>query len=218
MTIYTGYPDADPETTTVDGRAARSGVDQTFANIRSGAGNNQNDSETGSGSPSLTASATSNQYSLMRRAIWLFDTSSIPSGATINSATLTLRGAAKGNGLGSPDLVIDVPSPASNTAVATADFNIANWAGTEKGRMTYASYSAAGDNVITLNVNCIVKAGITKLGGRLGWDFDNSTTGLTWSSGLNSYFQWTTADNGSNKPTLTVDYTVGGTRRVMVIS
>ena len=129
----------------------------------------------------------------------------------MSSATLSLYGTNKENGLGSPALVIDVPAPASDSSLGNTDFNIANWAGAEKGRISYANFNKAAYNDIALNTNAVRAAGITKLGGRLSWDFDNSATGLKWASGGFSSFSWTSAGNGSNKPKLCVSYTVGVT-------
>lgn len=215
MTTYTGNPDAHPESTSVDGYAERSGVDQTWAAIRAGAGTSSGDADTNVRCAWVTASTTSNQFARLRRAILLFDTSSIPAGATINSVTLTLTGVNKANGLGSPDLHVVNSTPASNTAVANGDY--ANVGTTSYGSISYASFNTAGTNDISLSTAAVTKAGITKLGLTLSWDQAASFTG-TWASGATSSFYIDWADLGSSKPTLTVDYTVSGTRRVMVIS
>lgn len=216
MTTSTTYPDAHPETSTFDGRVVRGSVDQTLTNIRSGAGNGSSDTDATYQAPRLVASTTTNQFAALYRAIWLFDTSAIPADATINSATLRLYCTAKTTGLGTPELDIVGSNPASNTAVANADYGNVNT--TVHGSIAGASVSTSAYNDITLATTAITKAGITKLGGRLNWDTDNSFTG-SWSSGAGSGFTLVCADNGSNKPELVVVYTAaGGTRRVMVIS
>lgn len=217
MTTYTGYPDANPETTSVDGYAERSGVDQMWANIRAGAGTGSGDTDVNARCAWATGSATSGQFSRLRRTFLTFDTNSIPAGATINSATLTVTGTNKANGLGSPDLHVVGSAPASNTAIASGDYG--NLSFTSFGSVSYAGFSTAGANVITLNASglaAIVKAGITKLGLVLSWD-QSGTFGGVWGSGLTSSFYINFADNGSAKPTLTVDYTTAGGARVQVV-
>lgn len=198
------YPDAHPESTTVDGYARRVGVDETFATIRAGSGNGNLDTGTNTYAAFLVATATANQYSQLLRGIFLFDTSSIPSGATIISATLSLYGTSKSNGLGSPALDVVSSNPASNTATANGNFTTLGT--TVYGSVSYASYSTSGYNDISLDVACITKAGITKLGTRLSWDTANSFGG-SWSNSANTSFLCYFADNGSNKPKLTVVYT-----------
>lgn len=201
---YTGYPDAHPESTSVDGPVIRTTTSQTLANIRAGAGVSADDTLTTYDAPRLYASTTADQYQRLNRAIFLFDTSSIPAEATITSVTLSLRCTAKANGLGSPELDVVDANPASNTAVVAADF--ANVGTTVYGSVAYADVSTAAYTNITLDTAAVTKAGITKLGLRLNWDTDNSFTG-TWASTGSSSFTFTYADNGSNKPTLTVEYT-----------
>jgi hypothetical protein len=53
----------------------------------------------------------------------------------------------------------------------------------------------------------VVKGGITVVGARLGWDFDNNTTGLVWQSNAVTSLAFYTADNGSNIPILEVTWT-----------
>lgn len=209
-TIWYFYPDADPESTSTDGRTARASVNETFASIRAGSGNNANATDASLVAPSLSASTTTNQYAILRRAVWIFDTSAIPAGAVVSAANLSLYATAKSNGLGSPDLVIDAPTTASNTNVSSTDYALANWAGTELGRVTYADWTTGGYEVITLDTDAVTVNGITRLGGRLGWDFDNSTTGLTWASSAATSYTAYAADNGSNQPRLGVSYAVGG--------
>lgn len=212
MTTFTGYPDAHPESTCVDGYAERAGVDQTWAAIRAGAGSASGDADTNVRCAWTTASATSNQFARLRRGILLFDTSSIPVGATIDSATLTLTGVNKANTFGgtAPDLHVVGSSPASNVAVANGDYS--NLSFTSFGSVSYAGFSTSGANVITLNASglaAIVNGGITKLGLVLSWD-QSGTVGGTWGSGATASFYINWADNGSNKPTLTVEYTTAG--------
>ena len=150
-TTSTFYPDANPESTSVDGYVARTGVDETFSTIRGGAGTTANDSDNDEGYATLIASTTSNQYAQMFRSIVLFDTSSIPDGDTISSATISFYGNFKFNGLGSTNLEMDVTAstPAANTSLVAADYQ--QLGSTSFGSVSYASYSTTGYNDITLN-------------------------------------------------------------------
>ncbi|MCL4419960.1 hypothetical protein M1146_07775, partial [Patescibacteria group bacterium] len=89
-------PDADPESTSVDGavyRILRDGIGEDFSTIRSGAGTNVYSG----GLPDypfagtyLSSFCTSPNFDSMDRAILLFDTSSLPDDASISAATLSL--------------------------------------------------------------------------------------------------------------------------------
>ncbi len=210
----TAYPDPDPETTTIDGHVRRSGVDQTFSAIRSGAGTNQSSTSAAQTVAQMIATTTTDQFERLVRFIMLFDTGSVSSPDTVDSVTCSLYGTAKSNGLGSTGLDLDIvnSSPASNTALAASDYG--NVGTTVYGSVAYSSYSASAYNDITLSTTAVTKAGITKLGARLSWDTDNSFGG-TWASGAQTYFSANNADQTgtTNDPKLVVVYTVGSTRR-----
>lgn len=216
MTIYTGYPDAHPETATTDGGARRHGVNQTFADIRAGAGTAGNAVDASATLAILVATTTSNQYSQLKRTIFLFDTTAIPTDATLNSATFSIYGTAKASGLGTLALAVVSSNPASNTDVASGDYG--SLGTTSYGSIAHASWSTTGYNDIALSTAAITAGGITKLGLRFDDDRTGTFTG-TWASGATTSVSGYFADNGSNKPTLTVDYTeVSGRRRIVVIT
>lgn len=209
MATLTVYPDPDPETTTIDGDARRSSVNETFSTIRGGAGTAMNDTAA-SHFVTLAATSTSNQYSELRRFIALFNTASLTASANISSAVLSLFGTGKTNGLGDPDLHIASSTPASNTTLATGDYS--NVGSTSFGNVTYAGFSTVAYNDITLDSNGIAnisKTGVSKFSALLSWDINNSFTGA-WSSLAQSYLSFNSADQGAttNDPKLVVTYTL----------
>lgn len=215
MSSITVYPDANPETTTVDGIAARNGVDQTLTNIRAGAGNASDDLSTQNQVLHLQASTTNNQFSQLGRGIFLFDTSAIGSTNNVDSSTISFWGYSKSNGLGSPAFVIGSSSPASNTAVVNADYSQVQT--TSFGSISYASYDAT-DTVysdITLNASGLAnisKTGVSKFSAQTDWDINNSFTGV-WANSFDSAFYCYFADNaGTTKdPKLVVNYSAAAT-------
>lgn len=204
------FPDPDPESTSVDGMAGRRAQDEAFGTIRSGAGTAA-DSAPIIMALWIEASTTSNQYRDILRNIVLFDTSSIPDGDTIDSATLGAVGDEKEAGLGSLNWTLDTSSPASNTDIVTADYNIANWGGVRQATdITYANWTVGSYNNFTLNatgLGNISKTGISKFGFRIANDFDNSAP--TWSSAAISRLTSRSADQTgtANDPKLSVTHT-----------
>ena len=215
----TVYPDTGTGSTTVDGRVARGSVDQTFAAIRTGAGNSVNTASTSDNPASLsTTGASTNQFAILRRSIFTFDTSAILSGDTVSSVTFSLYGTGKSTGAGtSPGIDVVDASPAANNTLAASDYG--NVGTTVKATMTYASWSASAYNDFTLAIGDVTKAGITSLGTRLTWD-TSGTFGGTWNASTAWSFSCNYADQTgtANDPKLVVVYTSATTRRVMLIS
>lgn len=207
MTTLVVYPDASSGGASVDGHVRRSGVDVAFSTIHDAAtGTNVSKTSTAQTMARLQASSTSNQYQRLDRGVATFDTSTIPAAAAISSATLTVYGTAKSNGLGAPDLdVVDVSLAATNDIV-TGDYD--GLGTTVYASTSYAGFSTSGANNFTLPTTSVVKEGVSQYGFRLSWDTDD--TEPTWAITADTYFSFTNADNGSNRPTLTVEYTTGG--------
>jgi len=199
-TTSTFFPDADPETNTIDGEVFRLSVDETFTNVRSGAGTTALDSGT-THRNQIRASATTDQYRRISRGITLFDTSGIPDTDSIDSAIYSLDSTLRSNDLSgesSPNSRVHVvaSTPATNTALVNADYG--QTGGTTFGNsVNQADVTNGTYEDITLNASglaAISKTGITKLGTRVGWDLDNTTTGLTWASDGFQGIQWKSAD------------------------
>lgn len=210
LTISTFNPDADPETTSVDGRVFRDGVNETWATIHDALdGTGAQDSLTAGQHTMVGASLTTNQWRELYRGFLLFDSSSLPDTANIDNANIQLYINSKVSTLGGT-MEIVTSTPASNTALAAADYDQMGAVRQATG-IAYASLTTGAYNTFNFNatgISNISKTGISKFGERHSNDVDNSPP--TWSSGAN------TSDNsdwaeGTNKPKLVVEYNkIGG--------
>lgn len=209
----TAYPSAG-SSSPVDGWVYRGPQNETFSNIRTGAGENADNTTVNGNFLLLRATTTSNQYQYLTRAVFMFDTSSLTSSAVISSAVLSIYGTGKTNALGSAEVDIVSVSTAGTDALVAADYAVANWGTTVFSSVTYANFSDSAYNDITLDSNGIAnvsKTSISKFGARLNWDTDNSFGG-SWSSAADTRFNCYMADQTgtSNDPKLVVTYTVPG--------
>ncbi len=213
----TFYPDAHVETTTVDGYMTHYYANDSWADLRDGAGNGANDSSDLVSNVMILAGTSTNAWTRIDRTIFLFDTSSLPDGVTKTGATLTLYGSPETDSA-SPwaDAAINIYSsnPASNTALAFADYSVlgttpycdspiivANWKTGTPGDPNNFVLNAAGLAVISL-------IGITKLGARES-TYDVANSAPAWGSGRCKCFQSYQSDKGNGyKPKLVVTYTL----------
>ena len=198
-TTTTVYPDANPETTTVDGLVVRATTNESFTTIRTGVGTGGDDASLLATFGRLLASATVDTYNDLRRSFFLFDTSSIPDTDTISSATFsfTVNVGNLSDGL-SLSVSLVGSTLASNTAIVASDFegtfaNVTKFA-TDK---TLASLTVDGStyNDWALNssgIAAISLTGVTKFGGKITNDVDNVAP--TWISSADSYVNVNSAD------------------------
>lgn len=133
-----------------------------------------------------------------------FDTSALPDDATLVSATFGVYGSGSSQNANSDAVSLVANSGVSATACALGDyatFSTTKFAA-DKG---IAGWTAAGWNIFTLNstgLAAINLSGVTKLGLRLGRDVANTApTGLNYALGVS-------ADRPTNKPYLTIQYTI----------
>lgn len=212
MATLTVYPDANPETNTVDGDVIRSGVDEVFSTLITSTGNSIND-DGSSARVLVRSSAVQDQFSNIANGFALFDTSALGSGASISGATVSFTCSLAENSLGSTDLVVVSSNPASNTGLANGD--LTSVGSTSFGSLAFASWVADSStyNVITLNASGIInisKTGISKFGMVLEW-VRAGTFGGTWASTVNTRYFLQTAENGTSlAPKLVITYTTGG--------
>jgi len=220
MTVSTFFPDASPETTSVDGRVERSPTPaESWASIRDGVGNGAGDADTRT--LIRIAKAGAGSYDTLARYIALFDTSSLPDNDTIDAVTFEGVVIDKSDTLTPAGQIALVTStPASNTALVTGDYAQLGTVD-QAADVTIASITAdsATYNVWTLNATGrgnISNTGITKFGLRQIADADNVEP--TGTSGDN-YIRLANADEdlaGDKRPKLVVTHTSTFTPRVIV--
>lgn len=212
----TVYPDANPESTTVDGGTwlFDSGTDRSWATLIATGANNVSDTSATMSFGQFVGSTTTNTWWGMYRSFFLFNTSSLGALAVISSATVSVFGSAKQN-TSPADANFNVYSsnPASNTSLSTSDHGSLGTTAFSS-NISYSAWSTSGYNSFTLNgsgLAAISKTGITKFGGRSTADAANSMP--AWSAFCNQHVQFYTADQGGtgNDPRLVVNYSVQAT-------
>lgn len=151
----------------------------------------------------------------MRRGIVVFDTSLVPAGAIITSATLSVYGYLKGDDLViAPDINVYSASPASDTALASGDFDSIGSVALCDTPITYAGFSTAGYNAFALNaagLAAIDPSGATAIGFRnANYDVANVEPAKTAVGTKTSYLQFYGVEQGAAfAPKLVVTFVVG---------
>ncbi len=173
--IVTFYPDANPESTSVDGMVINNpgnnnGV--TWATLTGGAGTSANDNSntTECFRWKHDAVGTDKWYELSR-SIFLFDTSSLPDGAVITSATLSLYGSYKNNDVGYYGSSMDEgsvniysASPAGNSALVAGDFDSIGSTNFSTS-IHYDNWNTSGYNIFVLNADGLANISTTGITG-----------------------------------------------------
>lgn len=204
LTTSTFYPDADVESTSVDGYT--NGFSPTsFADVRSIAGSGSNDVNTIIIVRSDEQSASS---FIIYRSPVLLDTSSIADTDSIDSGTMSFY-ATLNDDNGSDSVALTTCTPASNTALVNSDYNIANWSDIQQATAIDQTSLTLNDyNTFTLNatgLSNISKTGITKFGIRLLKDVTN--TAPTAGSFIRAYFSSADVEGTAQDPKLVVTHT-----------
>jgi hypothetical protein len=158
----------------------------TYAAIRGAAGNAVDSSTSPSDAPVLATSqkTIANNFSIMRRSVFSFNTSDIPDTATITGATLYVSFSQKTNGEGSPTYGITGGVLGSNTSLAAGDYDgFTDVAYSD----TYNAYSGMVANNVSWVFNAAGLANVSKTSYTIiylrdNWDFPNKAFGGTWSS------------------------------------
>ena len=227
-TTSTFYPDPDSEgdPTTMDGYVGRQDLaGQTLSDLIAGVGTEANTSFAGSFSPFLRANSISNKYDYLRRRIYGFDTSSLGSDS-INSAIFSHYFFNETNDLlgensDNSKAVLSAVTPSSNIALQASDYG--QFQGVDFGRgakqvdltlNAYAPITLNGDGIAGIN-----NAGVTNLGKRSGWDFDDTEVGLTWVINLSQSINSRFADQAGtdNDPKLVVVHSAVGFQNLLLM-
>lgn len=210
------FPNADAETTSVDGKATHTagglGSGVAWATLRAGTGTSSSDAVADELAARWVADNVSNQWRIQDRGFFLFDTSALTSGATISAATLSLYvhilTAPTDATASKRELRVVSSNPASNTGLTGTDY--ATIGSTEFGHITYGSVSIDAYNDVSLNasgLSNISKTGISKFGTLSGADMDNSAPTWALFDVLAYQIKFAEASGTSTDPKLTVTYT-----------
>jgi len=208
----TFYPDADAETTSVDGYAGEEAEDATWTVLRGMPGDTSDDSGALIYAVYFRASGTNNQFQSLRRGIYLFDTSALPDSAVVTSATLSLFGNSKLDDNGAtPNINIYSSDPATNTAIVPADYATLGSVAFCDTPITYAGFSTTAYNDFALNaagMAAISVDGISKFSSRNA-SYDVAGADPAWVNSGQSYLIVKSAETAgtANDPKLVVNYT-----------
>lgn len=210
-TTNTFYPDESTGNTTVDGNVTRGDVNETWATIIAGTGTEHADNVAQEYFAMLRTSSASPNFSHFKRSFFLFDTSSIPDGDTVNSATFSVYGSSKVNqNSSSPDINLYSSNPASNNDLVNGDLQNVGTAAFST-TITYAGFSTTGYNDFTLNASGlanITKTGVSKFSLRNA-NYDVAQSVPTWNSAssVDGFYGYFADETGTSKdPKLVVVY------------
>jgi hypothetical protein len=218
----TKYPDAHPETNTVDGPAAQAYGDTegvAWSTLIADAGSWVNDTAADESFMYIQSDSVTDKWRNITRSIFSFDTSALTDEAVKSAAVLSLFGSYKNDALGSsPTLNIYTSNPASNTSLVAGDFDSFGSVAQCDTPMAYASFSISGYNDFAFNSTGrgnISKTGISKFGGRNA-NYDVAASAPTWGATLSSEMNGYYADQTgtANDPKLVVTYTLPDSTRV----
>ena len=206
----TVYPDYEPESTSVNGYIGHDNG-SPWATVHDAA-----DGTYGGDSRDIDILATRDGVGDYRcaRGFMLFDTSSLGAGSTVTDGVLSLYGYNSGvdGNAATTSLDIVASTPASNTALTTADYD-------QVGTTVYATkalsaWSNSGYNDFTLDSNgvaAISKTSVSKFGARIALDTTN-TTPPDSGSGINRVSSHGREASGTtDAPKLVVTYTAAAT-------
>jgi len=165
---------------TVDGVAARVNVvrNDTYSNLRNGAGSSAVSTDSYSLAPRLACDAQVDRFNLLSRLILSFDTSPLKIN-NVSSATLYLSVYSWDQGLGTCSYLATSGTLGSNTAIAASDYQ--NFGGLELTNRTPGSSITGNNNSFILNndgISYINKTSFTVFFLRDSWDVDNSFGGV----------------------------------------
>ena len=208
-TSLTASPDAHPETSSVDGWVGRDSFGgESWANIRAVASEAQDSLNLGQ--VLISGDNISGRWDQVKRSIMTFDLSSMPAGAAILSATLTVISlGGQGGAFGSDAVLCAINSLASETGLVVGDWD--NFGSVDfADRVAASAWPTSGDPyTFTLN-----DAGVTHLGSAAGGiarfglmiSYDIDDIEPTWADATDGIIFSTAEHPTLDAPALTVEY------------
>lgn len=179
MTVTVKRPDANPESTTMDGSVRKSQCNQTWNTIRGAAAGCEASPSSVTNCNYVRAGVTACTWSSIRRTALLFDFSCIACTDTKDGATFCFVASAKSVDISADKLSLITSTPASDTNLVNADYN---QFGTTKQAADITIGSITVDisgptfNRFTLNstgLGNVSLSGISKFGTRITSDNDD---------------------------------------------
>ena len=216
MATLTVYPDPDPETTSVDGNTSHvytTGSGVAWGTLVAAAGTAAVDTGSPNNIIRMRGDNVLNQFVDLWRGIFLFDTSALGAGSTVDSATLSLWGTSKADALvATPNINIYSSAPASNTALAAGDFDSLGSTAFSTA-ITYDNWSVTAYNDFALNASGLTnisKTAVSKFGAR-NVNYDVANSAPPWADQAISRLNGANAEaaDTTNDPKLVVTYTAG---------
>jgi hypothetical protein len=207
----TFYPDAHPESASVDGDVGHDPPQHLWTTIIALTTGDWAQASATTMSLFLISGGDTNQYvDYFIRGILCFLTSTLGAEASLLAGTFSTYGTAISDLFAAPGYICLVSSnPASATALITADLRVHGTTDYTV-RKAVAAYSITGYNDWVLNaagLAAISKTGVTKFGTRSGWDSDAVT--LPWAKWVLCKATCYTAEQGNGyKPKFLVTYFV----------
>ena len=208
-------PDANPETTSVDGYVQATG-NASISSLRGGSGSA--DANGSTAFVDLEAAASGSTYIQMSAAILLFDVSALPSNAVITGVDIELWPAAPPGTSWDAALWLVSSNPASNTALAAGDYDPADFGSTNFwGAVVSSDFVSGVVEVIPLNANGIAHvqaaadgAGIAKFGIAFESFLFGSSHG-SWGANFVDRLEFGTAEQATatDEPHLVITYVHG---------
>ena len=217
-TTSTFYPDADPESTSVDGWVFRAAANESWNTIRTtttGTGSSDNNNFVNF-QVALSNDSGGTNWRNMRRIIVLFDTSALPDTDTISSATLSLYASLVSAANWGQSIAINTSNPASNTAIADGDYDYGDFGTTDLAtRVLGSNITVDQYNDFALNASGlanITKTGVSKFGLRYSGDVDNAepSNSAGQKDDTNAFLHADTAGTASDPKLVVVHSAAGG--------
>lgn len=210
ITTKTFYPNAHPESTSVDGSVRRKNASgESWSTIVAGNGTSAVDNS--SLSIYIVADAATDKWEELWRAILVFDTSEIEANSTIISSTLSVYVSNKSDTLGAtPDINVYTITGTPTTSLTASDYQTFTSTACSNA-IGYNNISTGSFIKFVLNSNGLAAVGkgdLTRFGLRNA-NYDAADSSPTWKSGSkSSLIGIASSDSGTEyRPKLTVTFT-----------